>query len=86
MNLNLLLFNITYYFITFLLYQQTQEDPSTSLGIAFFTAFFWIVAGILLLVLYNKQVIKIETIPDRIGMFTATPILTFILVQIIANK
>ena len=86
MNLNLLFFNIGYSFITFLLYQQTQQDPSTSLGVAFFAVFFWIVAGILLLVLYRKHVIKVETFLDKLGMVTATPIVTFILIQVVANK
>ena len=86
MNLNLLFFNIAYYFITFLLYQRIQQDPSSSLGVAFFGLFFWIVAGILLMVLYRKRVIKVETFLDRIGMFTVTPILTFIVIQIVANK
>ena len=86
MNLNLLFFNIGYYFITFLLYQHTQQDPSSSLGVAFFGILFWIAAGILLVVLYKKKVIKVETFLDRIGMLTATPILTFILIHIVANK
>lgn len=85
MNLNLIVFNIAYYLITFLLYQQTQQDPSNSLGVGFFALFFWLASGILLIVLCKKKIIKLKTLADKIGVFTATPVLTFIAIQLLIS-
>ena len=86
MNLNLLFYNIAYYFVTILLFQQARQDPSSSLSVAFLVLAFWIVAGIALFVLYKRRVIKVETWVDRIAMFTATPVLTFVVIQLFANS
>lgn len=83
MSINLIVFNIAYYLITFLLYQQTQQDPSSSLGIGFFALFFWLASGILLFILCRKRVIKIQTVADKIGVFAATPVLTLVAIQLL---
>lgn len=85
MNSNLVVFNIAYYLITFLLYQQAQKDPSGSLGVGFVAVFFWLFAGILLFVLCKTKVIKIKTIADKAGVLTATPVLTIIVLQMLGS-
>src|SRR3954452_25000798 len=86
MNLNLIFYNISYYLITILLFQQARHDPSSSLGVAFFILIFWIVAGIILIVLYKRRIIKVERLADKIAMFTATPVLTFVAIQTFGNS
>ena len=75
MKRNILLFNVAYYFIIILLFLQGKSDPSSSLGIGILILGFWAVALIGLLILVTKRVIVAETALDKVGVFTATPVL-----------
>ena len=75
MNKRLILFNVIFYAITLTLYYQGRQDPSSSLGYGFLIIAFWALALLTLIIFLTKNVIQTETILDKIGAITATPIL-----------
>ena len=82
MNTNLLVFNLTFYLGNFLLYLMAQKDPSSSLGIAFFGLWFWLISLGVLVIFLRKKVITLQSIWDRVGIFLATPVLLMLLVVV----
>lgn len=77
------IFNIIYYGITFLFVKAIRDDMSSSLGYGFFIIGFWIVAGLLLDFLLRQKIIQPTSFFQRIGVFTATPVLSIVAVWLI---
>ena len=86
MNRRIILFNLIFYSVTLFFYYQGKQDQSSSLGYGFFILIFWGVALLTLLVLLLKKVIQPISILDKIGIFTATPILCILIVAFILNS
>jgi glucan phosphoethanolaminetransferase (alkaline phosphatase superfamily) len=82
MNINILVFNILFYFVTLLLYYNGKQDPSSSLGYGFLIVAFWGVSLLVLLILLSKKVIQPKTILDKVGVVTATPLVCLIIVGV----
>lgn len=85
MNKRIVLFNVIYYAITLWFILLGRQDASSSLGYGFFILIFWLVAGVALLFLLIRKKIETKSIFDKIGIITATPILTIIFVAILLN-
>lgn len=85
MNLKILIFNLAYYLIVVILYLQGKQDPSSSLGYGFLILGFWAVASIVLVVLIMKKIIVPKTLLDKIGIFTATPIVCLLAVALLTT-
>jgi hypothetical protein len=85
MNYRIIIFNLVYYSVIFLLYLQGKQDPSSSLGYGFLILGFFVAALITLLVLMVKKTIVPKTILDKIGIFTATPILCLVAVALLTT-
>jgi hypothetical protein len=83
MNARIIFFNICYYLITIGFIVASQRDPSSSLGYGFLIIGFWAVAGVLLAVLWLTRAIRPRSVADKIGIFTATPVLTMVVIFII---
>ena len=62
-----------------------RDDPSSSLGYGYFIIGFWIIAAIVLILLLIKKVIHPKSILEKIGIFTATPILSIAVVWLILS-
>jgi hypothetical protein len=77
MGKRILVFNIVYYAVTLYLVNLGREDASASLGYGFFIVGFWIIAAIVLVFFRVKKFILPKSILERIGVFTATPVLSF---------
>jgi glucan phosphoethanolaminetransferase (alkaline phosphatase superfamily) len=78
MNRKIILFNIIYYGVIISLIALGREDSSSSLGYGYFILFFIVVAAIILIFLLTKKVIRPKSLFEKIGVFTATPVLIFI--------
>jgi len=83
MGKRILIFNIIYYAIFLALIKQGQNYPSSSLGYGYFVFVFWIVAAITLVLLLISKIIRPESILQKIGIFTATPALTFLVIALL---
>ncbi len=86
MNKRILLFNAIYYAITLWFIFLGRQDASSSLGYGFFILIFWIAAGTTLLYLLIRRKLEANSILDKIGVITATPIPTIIFVVILLNS
>ena len=80
MNKRIVLFNIVYYLVLFLLISAGRKDPSSSLGYGFFILIFWVIAGVLLAVFLFRNILQPSSVLDYIGIFMATPIMTMIVI------
>lgn len=78
-------FNIIYYAIIFVFIKMGRDDPSSSLGFGYFIIGFWIIAAIVLILLLIKKVIHPKSTLEKIGIFTATPILSIAAVWLILS-
>jgi len=85
MNTRILLFNFVFYFVTLVFYYQGKQDPSSSLGYGFFIIIFWALSLVTLIVLLATKVIRPKTIPDKIGIVTATPVLCIVAIGILGS-
>lgn len=80
MNSRIIIFNVIYYLIEILLLVQTKMDESSTLGYIYFLAIFWLIAFITLIVLLMRKVIKPQSFLDKVGVFTATPVVGVFLI------
>jgi len=83
MNKRIIYFNAVYYVVTLFLIMKGRLDPSSSLGYGYFIIIFWVISLIALVILLISKIIQVKSIPDYIGILTATPILTLICISII---
>lgn len=83
MSKRILIFNIVYYAITLSFVFLGREDPSSSLGYGYFIIVFWVIAGIALFLFLLKKFIWPKSFFDKVGLFTATPILSMVAVFLI---
>jgi hypothetical protein len=83
MGKRILAFNVIYYGVTLLLIKLGREDASSSLGYGFFIIAFWIIAAIVLAVLIFRKSLRPKSIAEKIGIFTATPVLSIIAISLI---
>ncbi|MBN8861706.1 MAG: hypothetical protein J0H29_25205 [Sphingobacteriales bacterium] len=81
MNKLIIVFNIIYYVIIFILIKLGRDDSSSSLGYGIFIIIFWSIAGGVLIFLLTKKIIRPKSLLDKIGIFTATPLLTIVFVM-----
>ena len=70
----LILFCIAYNIITLYFISDIQRDQSASLGYVFIFPVFWIIAGIILGLLFWFKRIRLSTIWDKILLFFSTPL------------
>ncbi|RFM27657.1 hypothetical protein [Deminuibacter soli] len=85
MNKKIILFNVIYYVIVIGLIKLGRDSPSSSLGYGYFIIIFWILASILLVFLLIKKIIYPKTILEKIGVFTATPLISLLGFMIIMS-
>jgi glucan phosphoethanolaminetransferase (alkaline phosphatase superfamily) len=78
MSKRILLFNFIYYTIIIGLIRLGADDSSSSLGYGYFIIIFWIIAAVLLVFLLVKKIIHPKSVFEKIGIFTATPLLSLI--------
>src|SRR4051794_37517127 len=83
MNKRILLFSVVFNTVTLLLFFKGKEDQSSSLGYGFFIVIFWGFSLLALMVLLSKKVIQPKTIPDKIGVVTATPVLSIAIILLV---
>lgn len=83
MNTKIILFNVIYYSGFLFLIKLGRDDPSSSLGYGYFIVAFWIISIIVLAVLLLKQIVLFDTVLNKIGILTATPILSLLFIGII---
>ncbi len=79
----ILIFNIVYYAIILFFVKLGQDDASSSLGYGFFIVGFWIIAAIILVFFLIKKIIQPKSTIDKVGIFTATPVLSIVVVWLI---
>jgi glucan phosphoethanolaminetransferase (alkaline phosphatase superfamily) len=78
-NKTLLIYALIYSVFTFYFVIEMNKDQSVSLGyVIFIFPIFWIIAGIVLGILFWLTKIKIRTVTDKIAMIFSTPIPLFI--------
>jgi hypothetical protein len=75
MSAKIVLFNIIYYSVFLFFIKLGRDDPSSSLGYGYFIVAFWIMSIIVLAILLLKQIILFDTVLNKIGILTATPVL-----------
>jgi hypothetical protein len=80
-----LIFNIIYYTIIFTFIKMGRDDSSSSLGYGYFIIIFWVIAAIVLTLFLNRKIIHPKSILEKIGVFTATPILSIVVVGLILS-
>jgi hypothetical protein len=85
MNKRIVVFNIIYYAVIFIFIKKGMDDPSSSLGYGYFILIFWIVAAVALILLLVKKIIRPKSVLDKIGIFTATPVLSIAFVTIMSS-
>jgi hypothetical protein len=83
MQQSIVFFNIIFYFITLFFYYQARQDPSTSLGYGLLIMGFWIIMFLILLVGLLTKKIRPVSIGDKIGIFTATPVICLVIMYIL---
>lgn len=79
----LLIYFIAYNFITIYFISEIYRDQSSSLGYALMFPIFWLIAGIVLGILFWRKKIIIGSWLDKILVFCSTPILVL---TVIASK
>ena len=79
----IIVFNIIFYAVTIGCIRAGSTDPSSSLGYGFFILFFWIISTVVLIILWSRKIIQAKSLPDKIGMFTATPIISICTIGLI---
>jgi glucan phosphoethanolaminetransferase (alkaline phosphatase superfamily) len=78
-NKSLLIYAIVYSALTIYFITEMNKDQSASLGYVIFVfPIFWVIAGLVLGVLFWLAKIKIRTVLDKIAMIFSTPIPIFI--------
>ncbi len=85
MNKRIVVFNIIYYAVIFIFIKKGIDDPSSSLGYGYFIFIFWIVAAVTLILLLVKKTIRPKSVLDKIGIFTATPVLSIAFITIMSS-
>ncbi|WPQ65197.1 hypothetical protein SIO70_10105 [Chitinophaga sancti] len=85
MSKTIILFNVIYYAIIIGLIKLGQDDPSSSLGYDYFIIMFWGIAAFLLVFFLIKRIIYPKTIFEKIGVFTATPLISIMVFMIIMS-
>ena len=85
MSKRILVFNVIYYAVTLLFLKFGWDDASSSLGYGFFVIGFWIIAAVVLVFFLFKKAIQPKSILDKIGIFTATPVLSIVAVWLILS-
>ncbi|HRF35560.1 MAG TPA: hypothetical protein PLM56_18800 [Cyclobacteriaceae bacterium] len=80
MGKRILIFNIIYYAVTLFFIKLGRDDASSSLGYGFFIIGFWVIAAITLIFFLIKRVIQPNSIIEKIGIFTATPVLSIVVI------
>lgn len=83
MGKRILIFNIIYYAITLLFIKLGRDDASSSLGYGFFIIGFWVITAIVLVFFLIRRVLQPKSVLEKIGIFTATPVLSIIAVWLI---
>lgn len=83
MGKRILIFNIIYYAITLLFVKLGREDASSSLGYGFFIIGFWVVAAVILVFFLIRKILRPKSVLEKIGIFTATPVLSIVAVWLI---
>lgn len=83
MGRRILIFNVIYYGVTLLLIKLGRDDASSSLGYGFFIIAFWVIAAIGLAVLIIRKSLRPKSIIEKIGIFTATPVLSILAISLI---
>ncbi len=78
MNKKIILFNIVYYAVIIVLIMRGRDDPSSSLGYGYFISIYCAVTALILIYLLIRKIILPKSLLDKIGIFTATPILSII--------
>jgi len=76
----LLIFATVYTLITIYFIYDIKRDESASLGYLFIFPVFWMIAGILLGLLFWLTKIKLRTVSDKIALALSTPVPLFIFV------
>jgi len=74
----LIAFCIVYTILTIYFISDIQRDQSASLGYVFIFPVFWIIAGIILGLLFWLKKIRLTTIWDKILLFFSTPLVLLI--------
>jgi hypothetical protein len=85
MKINIIVFNIIFYFVTLFIFMMAKEDPSSSLGYGISIVIFWVGSLVTLLILLARKLIVPQSFPDKIGIFTATPILCILAAVTLKN-
>jgi len=70
----LIIFFILYNIITLAFISNIQQDQSASLGYVFIFPVFWIIAGIVLSLLFRSKRATLKTFWDKFLLFFSTPI------------
>lgn len=87
LNKTLLTFATIHIIVSFFLLQKVFKDESGSLGIGYFFVFFWLVSGAILLALFIRKLITINTHGDKILLLFSTPIpIILIFISIFFSK
>jgi hypothetical protein len=81
----LIAFCIVYNIITLYFISDIQRDQSASLGYVFIFPVFWIIAGIILGVLFWIKKARLNTLWDKLLLFFSTPFALLIPFLIISN-
>src|SRR5689334_17156716 len=82
MGKRILLFNFIYYAVIIGLILSGIKDPSSSLGYGYFIIIFWIISAVLLVFFLIRKIIWPQSLLQKIGVFTATPVLSIVVVMI----
>lgn len=82
MNKKIIIFNIIYYAVIIALFGLGRKDPSSSLGYGFIIIIIWVLAAVILGLLLFRKIIRPTSTLDKIGVFTATPILTIVFIML----
>jgi hypothetical protein len=83
---SIVFFNVAFYIVTFICYFKARQDPSASLGYGFFIVGFWLVMSVILLIGLITRKIRPVSIADKIGVFTATPVICLIVLYILMGS
>ena len=85
MTKRILIFNVIYYAVTLFFIKSGRDDASASLGYGYFIIGFWIIAAIALVVFLIRGFIRPKSILEKIGIFTATPVLSLTAIGLIIS-
>lgn len=83
MGQRILIFNVIYYGVTLLLVKLGHDDASSSLGYGFLIVGFWIIAAVVLIFFLIRKTFQPKSVLEKIGIFTATPILSIVAVWLV---